>query len=124
MFVCGISEYNWREDSHIRWKSPNKQLAHTFVHFVVRLQSRFYTLTPISVFYVNISSSSLRFFTINPFLSFLPATHRQYFILVLSLPLRRLRVTFVLNISIALKELFFQAIDITKRLSIKVFVIL
>ena len=66
------------------------------------LQSRFYTLAPISVLYVNISSSSLRSLPIDPFVSFLPATYRQYFILVLPLPLRWLRVTFVLNILIAL----------------------
>ena len=46
-------------------KSPNKQLMHTFVHFVISLKSRFYTLTPISVFYVDIYSSSLRLFKID-----------------------------------------------------------
>ena len=40
-------------------KSPNKQLMHTFLHFVVSLQGRFYTLALISVFYVDIYSSSL-----------------------------------------------------------------
>jgi hypothetical protein len=39
-------------------KSPNKQLVHTFLHFVVSLQSRFYTLALIFVFDVNIYSSS------------------------------------------------------------------
>ena len=57
--------------------------------------------------------------------SLLPATRRQYFILVLSLPLRWLRVTFVLNTLIALnKRAIFQPSDIPKRLSIEVFVIL
>ena len=41
-------------------KSPNKQLTHTFLHFVVSLQGRFYTLA-ISVFYVDIYSSSLSY---------------------------------------------------------------
>jgi hypothetical protein len=39
-------------------KSPNKQLVHTFLHFVVSLQNRFYTLALIFVFDVNIYSSS------------------------------------------------------------------
>ena len=46
-------------------KSPNRKLTHTFVHFVIILQSRFYTLAPISVFYVDIYSSSLRLFKID-----------------------------------------------------------
>ena len=91
-------------------KSANKQLTHTFVHFVISLQSRFYILTPISVFYVDFYSSSLRLFKIDLVISLLPATNRQYFILVLSLPLRWLHVTFVLNTLIALKELFFRTV--------------
>ena len=83
-------------------KSPNKQLMHIFLHFVVSLQSRFYTLALIFVFDVNIYSSSLRLFKIDPVVSVLPATNRQYFILALSLPLRWLRITFVLNTLIAL----------------------
>ena len=87
-------------------KSLNKQLVYTFLHFVVTLQSRFYTLGLIFVFDVTIYSYSLRLFKIDPVVSVLPATNRQYFILALSLPLRWLRVTFVLNTLIALKELF------------------
>jgi hypothetical protein len=75
---------------------------HTFLHFVVRLQSRFYTWALIFVFDVNIYSSSLRLFKIHPVVSLLLATNRQYFILALSLPLRWLRITFVLNTLIAL----------------------
>ena len=75
---------------------------HTFLHFFVSLQSRFYTLALIFVFDVNIYSSSLRLFKSDPVVSLVPATHRQYFILVLSLLFRWLRVTFVLNILIAL----------------------
>ena len=75
---------------------------HIFLHFVVSLQSRFYTLALIFVFDVNIYSSSLRLFKIDPVVSVLPATNRQYFILALSLPLRWLRITFVLNTLIAL----------------------
>ena len=85
-------------------KSPNKQLTHTFLHFVISLQSRFCTLASISVFYVDIYSSSLRLFKIDLVASLLPATLRRHSILVLSLRLRWLRVTFVLNTLIALKE--------------------
>ena len=47
---------------------------------------------------------------IDPVVSVLAATNRQYFILALSLPLHWLRVTFVLNTLIALKELFFRPV--------------
>ena len=60
-------------------KSPNKQLTHIYLHFMVSLQGRFYTLTPISVFHVNIYSSSLTLFKIALVVSLLPATHRPYF---------------------------------------------
>ena len=48
------------------------------------------------------------FFKIDPVISLLPAIHGhgQYMILALSLPLRCVRVTFVLNTLVALKELF------------------
>jgi hypothetical protein len=91
-------------------ESLNKQLMYTFLHFVVSLQSRFYTLGLIFVFDVTIYSFSLRLFKTDPVVSVLPATNRQYFILALSLPLRWLRVTFVLNTLIALKELFFRPV--------------
>jgi hypothetical protein len=74
-------------------KSSNKQLMHTFLHFVVSLPSIFYTLGLIFVFDVNIYPYCLRLFKIDPVVSLLPATIRQYFILALSLPLRCLRVT-------------------------------
>ena len=84
---------------------------HTFLHFVVSLQSIFYTLGLIFVFDVNIYSYSLRLlFKIDPVVSLLAATIRQYIILALSLPLRWLRVTFVLHTLIALKELFFRPV--------------
>ena len=83
-------------------KSPNKQLMQRFLHFVVRLQSRFYTLALISVLNVNIYSSSLRLFKIHSVVSLLLATNWQYLILALSLPLRWLRSTFVLNTLIGL----------------------
>ena len=61
----------------------------------------------------------------DPVVSLQPATHRQYFMLALSLPLRWLRVTVVLNTMIALKELFIRPVTyIAKRLSINVLVIL
>ncbi len=84
---------------------------HTFLHFVVSLQSIFYTLGLIFVFDVNIYSHSLRLFKVDPVVSLLAATIRQYIILALSLPLRWLiRVTFVLHTLIALKELFFRPV--------------
>jgi hypothetical protein len=70
------------------------------------------------VFDVNIYSSSLRLFKIDPVVSVLPATNRQYFILALSLPLRWLRVTFVLTDLDRVKRVIFQASDIAKRLRI------
>ena len=92
-------------------KSANKQLTHAFLHFVASLQRRFYTLTPISVLYVNIYSSSLRLFKTDLLVSRLSATHGQCLILVLCLPLSWLCVlTFVLNTLIALKELFFRPV--------------
>jgi hypothetical protein len=76
---------------------------HTFLHFVVSLQSRFYTLALVFVFDMNIYSPSLRLFKIHPVVSLLLATNRHYFTLALSLPLRNwLRITFVLNTLIAL----------------------
>ena len=69
-------------------KSPNKQLMHTFLHFVVSLQSRFYTLALVFVFDMNIYSYSLRLFKIDPVVSLLLATNPQYFTLALSLPSR------------------------------------
>ena len=50
------------------FKSPNKQLHHRFLHFVVSLQSKFYTLAPTFVFDVNIYCSSSRLFTTCSFL--------------------------------------------------------
>ncbi len=75
---------------------------HRFLHFVVRLQSRFYTLALIFVLDVNIYSSSLGLFKIHPVVSLLLAANWQYLILALSLPLRWLRSTFVLNTLITL----------------------
>jgi hypothetical protein len=97
---------------------------HTFLHFVVSLQSRFYILALIFVFDVNIYSSRLRLFKSDPVVSLLTATHRQYFILDLSLPFRWLRVTFVLIYLDRVKRVICQPRDIAKRLSINVLVIL
>jgi hypothetical protein len=82
----------------------------TFLYFFVSLQSRFYTFVLFSVFNVHIYSSSLRLFMIDPVASLQPATNRQYFMLALSLPLRWLRVTVVLDIMITLKELFIRPV--------------
>ena len=91
-------------------KSPNKQLMDTFLYFVISLQSRFYTFVLFFVFNVYIYSSSLRLFMFDPVVSFQPATHRQFLKLALSLPLRWLRVTVVLNTTIALNELFIRPV--------------
>ena len=72
-----------RASIYVTLKSPNKQL----IHFVVSLESIFYTLGLIIVFDVNIYSYSLRLVKIDPVVGVLPATNRQYFILALSLPL-------------------------------------
>jgi hypothetical protein len=106
VLFCAISEYSSERGLSYTLKSPNKQLMHTFLHFVVSLQSRLYTLELTFVFDVKIYSSSLRLFESDPVESLLPATHRQYFIFALSFPFRCLRVTFVLNTLIVLKELF------------------
>ncbi len=87
---------------------------HTFLHFVVSLQSIFYTLGLIFFFDVNIYSHSLRLFKIDPVVS----------LVALSLPLRWLRVTFVLHTFICVKTVIFQASDIAKRHRINVLVIL
>jgi hypothetical protein len=90
-------------------KSPNKQLMHTFLHFVVSLQSRFYTLAMIFVFDVNIYSSSLRLFKIDPVVVFAVTLDSHYFCFK-SLD--------------CVKIVIFQASDIAKRRSINVLVIL
>ena len=105
-------------------KSANKQLTHAFLHFVASLQRRFYTLAPISVLSVNIYSSSLRLFKTDLLVSLLSATHGPCLILVLCLLLSWLRVTFVLNTLIALKELFFRPVTWRKYLGLTVLVIL
>ena len=47
---------------------------------------------------------------IDSVVSLQPATHRQYFMLASSLPLRWLRVTVALNTTIALIELFIRPV--------------
>ena len=86
-----------------------------FAHLIVSLYNRFYALVLISVFDMNIHSSSLRLFKIEHVVSVLPATHRQYFILLLPLPLRWLRVTFVFEYLDRLKITISLASDTVKR---------
>ena len=52
---------------------------------------------------------------IDPVVSLQPATHRQYFMLALSLPLRWLHVTVVLNTMIALNELFIRPVTYSQK---------
>jgi hypothetical protein len=89
---------------------------HAFLHFVVSLQSIFYTLGLIFVFDVNIYSYSLRLFKIDPVVNVLPATNRQYFI-----SLSFLRCFKYLD---RVKRIIFQASDIAKILRINVLLIL
>ncbi len=97
---------------------------HTFLHFVVSLQSIYNTLGLIFVFDVNIYSHSLRLFKIDPVVSLLAATIRQYIILALSLPLRWLRATVCFTYLDRVKRVIFQASVIAKRRRINVLVIL
>ena len=59
------------------FKSSNKQLNHRFLHFIVNLHCKFYTLAPTFVFDVNIYCSSSRLFTIDPSLNLPQTMHRQ-----------------------------------------------
>jgi hypothetical protein len=77
VILCDKRIYYWKRGLPYTLKSPNKQLMHTFLHFFVSLQSRFYTLALIFVFDMNIYSSSLSLFKIGPVVSLLPATNRQ-----------------------------------------------
>ena len=72
------------------------------------LKCRFYTLTLIFVSEVNIYPYSLRLLKVDPVVSRLLVTNRQYLILALSLLLHWLRVTFVSNTLIAFKQLLFS----------------
>ena len=77
---------------------------------MITLQSRFCTLTPISVFYMDIYSSSLRLFKIALVIRLLPATNRQYFILVVfAVTLASRYICFKYSTLIALKDLFFRS---------------
>ena len=123
MLICTISEHHLRGLLYT-FRSSNKQLNHRFLHFVVSLQSKFYTLAPTFVFDVNIYFSSSKLLTIDPSLSLLQAIHRQYLILALSLSLRWLSATLVLSTLISLKRIIIQASDIAKRLGNNILVIL
>jgi hypothetical protein len=105
-------------------KSPNKQLIHTFLHFVVSLQSRFYTLALVFVFDMNIYSSSLRLFTIHPVVSLLLATNSTIFHFSVVFAVMLASNYFCFKYLDRVKLVIFQASDMTKRLSINVFVIL
>jgi hypothetical protein len=73
------------------------------------LGNNFYITITIPAWFIT-CKYSLRLFKIDPVVSPLPATHQQYFILALPLPLRWLRITFVLDTLIALKELLFRPV--------------
>ena len=86
---------------------------HAFLDFVVSLQSIFYTLGPMFVSDVNIYSYSLRLFKIDPVVSVLPATNRQYTLA---------SCYFCFKYLDRVKRVIFQASDIAKRLRINVLV--
>ena len=89
-------------------KSPNKPLVYEFLHFVASLKSRFYTLTLIFESNVNIYPYSLRLLKVDPVVTRLLATNRQYLIFALSLLLHWPRVTLVWNTLTAFKQLLFS----------------
>ena len=93
---------------------------HTFLHFVVSLQSRFYTLALVFVFDMNIYSPSLRLFKIDPVVSFLLATNRQSTIFPFSVVFTVTLTSryFCFKYLDRVKLVIFQASDIAKRLSI------
>jgi hypothetical protein len=105
-------------------KSSNKQLMHTFLHFVVSLQSIFYTLGLIFVFDVNIYSYSLRLFKIDPVVSLLPATIRQVFHFSVVFAVTLASRYFCFKYLDRVKRVIFQASNIAKRLRINTLVIL
>jgi hypothetical protein len=97
---------------------------HRFLHFVVRLQSRFYTLALIFVLDVNIYSSSLRLFKIHPVVSLLLPTNRQYFTLNVVFAVTLASQYFCFKYLDRVELVIFQASDIAKRISINVLEIL
>ena len=106
-------------------KSPIKKLTSTFVHFVISLQSRLYTLAPISVFYVDIYSSSLGLFKIDLVVGLNSISNPStifYFSAVLAVTLASRYICF--EYLDCVKKAILQGSDIAKRLGIKVFVIL
>ena len=86
-----------------------KQTAHAHI---CSLRGKFTelicTLAPIFVFYMNIFPYGSRLFTIDPFISFLPASHRHYFILGLSL-----------HVTLALRYICFKYLDRVKSATYK-----
>jgi hypothetical protein len=97
---------------------------HTFLHFVVSLQSRFYTLALIFVFDVNIYSSSLRLFKSDPVVSLFTSNPSTifHFSVVFAVPLASRYFCF--KYLDRVKRVISQPRDIAKRLSINVLVIL
>jgi hypothetical protein len=107
-------------------KSPNKQLMHRFLHFIVHLQSRFYTLALIFVLDVNIYSSSLRLFKIHPVVTRKSSTCNQLAIFNFSVVFAVTLVSqyFCFKYLHRVRLVIFQASDIAKRLGINFLVIL
>ena len=98
---------------------------HTFLHFVVSLQSIFYTLGLIFVFDVNIYSHSLRLFKIDPVVSLLACSNNSTIfhfsaVFAVTLASRYFCFTYLDRV----KRVIFQASDIAKRRRINVIVIL
>jgi hypothetical protein len=101
---------------------------HTFFQFVVSLQSRFYTLTLIFVFDVNIYFFSLRLFKSDPVTLFKSESSTSnpsrifHFSVVFAIPLTSRYFCF--KYLDRVKRVISQPRDIAKRLCINVIVIL
>ena len=106
-------------------KSANKQLTHTFLHFVASLQRRFYILAPISVLYLNIYSSRLRLCKTDLLVSLSSISNPWTmfnFSVVFAVKLASRYICF--KYLDCVKRVIFQASDMAKILRINVLVIL
>jgi hypothetical protein len=98
---------------------------HTFLHFAVSLQSRFYTLALIFVFDVNINYSSLRLFKSDPVVIKSSTSNPStifHFSVVFAVPLASRYFCF--KFLDRIKRVISQPRDIAKRLTINILVIL
>jgi hypothetical protein len=97
---------------------------HTFLHFVVSLQSIFYTLALVFVFDMNIYSPNLRLFKIHPVVSLLLSNQSTIFHFSVVFAVTLASHYFCFKYLDRVKLVIFQASDVAKRLTINVLVIL